>query len=89
MGDGWHQKFLYSVTAGIGDVGRGRDFCGVAILSEKLYSDTMLHSKIVATGRKELVGWECWGLGSFLDGEETVGGRERGGEKLIGGWETD
>ena len=50
----------------------------MAILSEKLYSATMLHSKIVGSGRKELLGWELGGLGSFLEGEETVGGRERG-----------
>ena len=30
VGDGWHKKFLYSVTAGTGDVGKGREFCGVA-----------------------------------------------------------
>ena len=50
VGDGWHQKGLDFVTAGIGGVGRGREFCGVAILGGKLYSDhvALLSPKLVA-----------------------------------------
>ena len=43
-----------------------------------------LHSQVVGIWRKELLGWECWGLGGILQREGTIGGRERGGEE--GGW---
>ena len=54
----------------------------------------MLHSEMVGIWRKELLGWEFGGLGSVLQREGTIGGREPGrgveggeGEKLIAGWE--
>ena len=53
----------------------------------------MLHSEMVGIWRKELLGWEFGGLGSVLQREGTIGGREpgQGGggecEKLIAEWE--
>ena len=38
-----------------------------------------LHSQVVGIWRKELLGWECGGLGGILQREGTIGGREEGG----------
>ena len=45
-----------------------------------------LHSQVVGIWRKELLGWECGGLGGILQREGTIGGRERGGSGEEGGW---
>ena len=67
VGDGWHQKLLDTVTAGTEDGGRrkGREFCGVAILGEKLYSD---HVTLPSCWNLEegIVGVGIWGAGRFF-----------------------
>ena len=93
VGDGWHQKGLDFVTAGIGGVGRGREFCGVAILGGKLYSD---HVALRNGWNLEegIIGVGIWGAGKcFAEGGNYwwegagAGGGGGEGEKLIAGWE--
>ena len=84
VGDGWHQKLLDTVTAGTEDGGRGREFCGVAILGEKLYSD---HVTLPSCWNLEegTVGVGIWGAGRF----SAEGGNywwEGAGGKGGGGW---
>ena len=80
----------HSVTAGIEDGGRGRKFCGVAILGEKLYSD---HVTLPSCWNLEegIVGVGSWGAGSGggrrVGGGKLIAGWELGGGKLIRGWE--
>ena len=74
----------HSVTAGIEDGGRGREFCGVAILGEKLYSD---HVTLPSCWNLEegTVGVGIWGAGRF----SAEGGNywwEGAGGKRGGGW---
>ena len=84
VGDGWHQKLLDTVTAGTEDGGRGREFCEVAILGEKLYSD---HVTLPSCWNLEegTVGVGIWGAGRF----SAEGGNywwEGAGGKRGGGW---
>ena len=88
----------HSVTAGIEDGGRGREFCGVAILGEKLYSD---HVTLPSCWNLEegTVGVGIWGAGRFsAEGGnywwEGAGGEEGGWWEIdcgvgAGGWEID
>ena len=63
VGDGWHQKLLDTVTAGTED--GGREFCGMAILGEKLYSD---HVTLPSCWNLEegIVGVGMWGAGRYF-----------------------